>query len=411
MTASSARPAGNVIVLGVDTPIGVAILRDLGSHGYEVIGVGRAETSIGFASRHCHHCVVRAATEPELVAQLQSLAREFAPATLLAISEHDHLLINRHRSELEPLLAIPGVGSDLLEQVLDKAHCNRVAQRVGIRVPDTFTPTGMEEVRATASGLSYPRVIKWADPNTVAKRLGAHGLALHKYQYAHDAKELIALLRPYEAIGVFPLVQEYCPGGGIGQMFLVHSGEIVLEFQHERIHEWPPEGGVSSLCRAVPLDAHRECREKSIALLRELRWQGIAMVEYRYDRGRGEYYFMEINGRFWGSLPLATEAGLPFASRLVQMASGGEVDRYQPDYPELMCRFMIPEARRLVRLLFQSRQIQDPFFRYSPLREFVGFFANFLRPKVRYYIFNRDDPGPFFADLKNIAARAAFWRN
>ena len=47
-------------------------------------------------------------------------------------------------------------------------------------------------------------------------------------------------------------------------------------------------------------------------LLDSIGYQGVAMVEFR--RGSdGQDYFLEINGRLWGSLPLALHAGVDFA--------------------------------------------------------------------------------------------------
>src|SRR5690606_28748671 len=103
-----------------------------------------------------------------------------------------------------------------------------------------------------------------------------------------------------------------------------------LCFQHERLHEWPPEGGVSTLCRSVPLERHQEQMAKSVALLVSLGWSGPAMVEYRYDPGRGRYVLMEINGRFWGSQPLAYHCGAHFAWEGYRRAVLGATDDARP---------------------------------------------------------------------------------
>ena len=413
MTESSiTRGAGNkadqrstVIILGVDTPIGVAILRDLGRHQFYCVGIGRSGSSIGFASRFCHRNIIRAKSENGLIEQLVGLAKEFPDAALIAISEHDHLLLNRHREELETYLLMLGPTREMLDQVLDKATCLEHAQRVGIRVPDTCAPGSIEEIEQRAPELSYPCVIKWSDPNKVIQELEQAGLAVHKCQYANNARELMEKLRPYAAISELPMVQEYCPGHGIGQMFLVRNGKITLSFQHQRIHEWPPEGGVSSLCKSLPADAHKACMDRSAALLESLQWNGVAMVEYRYDPLTQTYYFMEINGRFWGSLPLAIASGVPFAAALVASAQVSPGSDTQPEYKSRHCRFMIPELRRLARLLFRPGAIEDPYFSYKKSTEIVNFFRYFLYPGMRYYIFDIRDPGPFFADLKNILTK------
>jgi predicted ATP-grasp superfamily ATP-dependent carboligase len=400
--------APTVIVLGVDTPIGVAILRDLGRGGYNTIAIGRSKTSIGFASRFCHHALVRESTEEGLIRQLQSVSERFPSAALISISETDNLLINRHRDRLSSALHILAPTKEMLDQVIDKYQCLTQAKKLGIRVPETFLPNTLQEIEERCHDLSYPCVIKWADPNEVAQDLEKAGLKLHKYEYAKNAPDLVDKLRPYAAINRFPLVQEYCPGKGIGQMFLAHQGEVVLEFQHQRIHEWPPEGGVSTLCQSVPLELHQACRKLSAALLKALQWDGVAMVEYRYDDTTDSYYFMEINGRFWGSLPLAIAAGVPFAAALVDKALNGPSTIRQPDYSRLYCRFMFPEIRRIARLVFQPKAIQDPYYRYNRIEEMGAFLLYFVHPKSRYYLFSFSDPGPFFADIKNLLRKTVF---
>ena len=51
----------------------------------------------------------------------------------------------------------------------------------------------------------------------------------------------------------------------------------------------------------------------------------VAMVEYKLDAATGTAYLMEINGRFWGSLQLAIDAGVDFPLLLVRCALGERV--------------------------------------------------------------------------------------
>ena len=46
------------------------------------------------------------------------------------------------------------------------------------------------------------------------------------------------------------------------------------------------------------------------------------MVEYKVEAESGTPYLMEINGRFWGSLQLAIDAGVDFPALLLQCATG-----------------------------------------------------------------------------------------
>src|SRR3546814_4665760 len=70
-------------------------------------------------------------------------------------------------------------------------------------------------------------------------------------------------------------------GVGLGQMLHMEGARATLRFQHRRLHEWPPEGGVSTLCRAEPMDRHATQMALSEKLLRALDWQAIGRASCR----------------------------------------------------------------------------------------------------------------------------------
>jgi protein-tyrosine-phosphatase len=117
------------------------------------------------------------------------------------------------------------------------------------------------------------------------------------------------------------LVQSFTPGIGVGQEFLARDGQVLAVFQHERVHE-PPTGGGSSYRRSVPVSAPMLAHSRR--MLEFMRWTGVAMVEYKQDRSGAHFHLMEINGRFWGSLPLAVAAGADFPAWLYRMLVKGE---------------------------------------------------------------------------------------
>jgi predicted ATP-grasp superfamily ATP-dependent carboligase len=238
--------------------------------------------------------------------------------------------------------------------------------------------------------------------------LAGAGLALDKTCYCYTAEELAAYLRPYEKVGIYPLVQEYCAGYGLGQFVLMHRGEAQSTFQHRRVHEWPPEGGFSSLCESLPNTSHQQLMAQSIALLRELDWEGVAMVEYRHDPATGESALMEINGRFWGSLPLAYHAGAAFPWQLYRVFGMGLPVEQQAYRSGLRCRFMIPETKRLLRILFRQSAIADRTLVFRRLPELGVYLADFIRPQTRYYVFQLKDPMPLLCDIGQTLG--ALWR-
>ena len=160
----------------------------------------------------------------------------------------------------------------------------------------------------------------------------------------------------YASVGTWPLVQEYCPGRGFGQFFLIRNGVAERIFQHVRIAGWPPEGGFSSVCEGVSLRHFSKLQEQSIRLLREIGWEGVAMVEYRYDDRTDRFVLMEVNSRFWGSYPLAYYSGAQFALALFHSAAGVTPKPVGGLKEAIRCRSVLGEMKRLHRIIFQKRR-------------------------------------------------------
>ncbi|MYM35049.1 carboxylate--amine ligase [Duganella sp. FT94W] len=384
------------VVLGIDTPIGLAIIRDLGRRGVPVYGIARSAEALGLRSRYLKRGLLRAGDGTAgVVAQLRQLYEEIGEACLFAISETDINALNAERAHLQGYRLL-FASAEAMAMVLDKTATYAVAERVGIHVPRTLQPASLEHATAEVGKLRYPVVLKWADPNGVAPPLRQAGLLLDKVHYCADAAALLAYLRPYQAAGLYPLVQEYCAGYGLGQFILMRDGQPHYLFQHRRLHEWPPEGGVSTVCQSLPLSQHMEQMRRSVALLRALRWEGVAMVEYRHDPVTGQSALMEVNGRFWGSLPLACHAGAAFPWLLYQLHGLHRPVWQTPYRAGLRCRFMLPETRRLLRVLG----------RRGGAAEFASYLIDFARPGTRYYVHDWRDPGPLWADVTQMLWRA-----
>jgi predicted ATP-grasp superfamily ATP-dependent carboligase len=396
-----------VILLGIDTPIGLSLIRELGGAGIEVHGIAREKRGLGLYSRYLAQGYVRPEGENATIPLLRRIARRHGARYVMTTSMQDALLVRAAADAgklpgLKPLLP----SMEKLRLVNDKAAVCRLAERLGIEVPFTWEPTraGLDR---PPEALTFPCVLKWRDPEEVSDRLAAHGLPLIKSEYARDPGELDSILQRYRPAGTLPLVQSYAPGAGLGQMFMMKDGQALLRFQHRRLHEWPPEGGVSTLCESVAADDHPELMERSEALLRAIGWEGPAMVEYRYDPRTGRAVLMEINGRFWGSQPLATAAGAPFGLATYLALGPSAALPAMPAYKAgLRCRMMVPETHRLLRILFARRRIADRSLHFSALRE-AGAYLKGFADRTRYYVFAWRDPLPFLVDTAYVVRRAA----
>jgi predicted ATP-grasp superfamily ATP-dependent carboligase len=135
-------------------------------------------------------------------------------------------------------------------------------------------------------------------------------------------------------------------------------------------------------------------------VLRDFKWNGVAMVEYKLDAYSGVPYLMEINGRFWGSLQLAIDAGVDFPNLLVQLALGATPDSVTTykigvrsrwewgDLDHLLATMLHPSAPATTPAAMRKPQ------RFAAVAEFVRGFNGENRAEV----FRRDDPLPFFRE-------------
>lgn len=393
------------IVLGLETQIGLGIVRELGRAGVPVYGIAQEPHAIGLYSRYLTRgLVVPEPRSDALINAIRALGEELGDCCLLAVSESNLAWLAAHRHEFGRVKPI-APSQQALEIVLNKQLTLEMARGVGIDIPATVEPVSWAEFETLANSFQYPAVLKWKDPAAVVRALNAAGLPMIKAEYVYTPDELKAVGERYQPIGQWPLVQQYCAGYGLGQFFYMHQGQCIRRFQHQRIAEWPPEGGFSSVCDAVPLSQHGALQEQSIALLKAIQWEGVAMVEYRFNPRNGKALLMEINGRFWGSFPLAVECGAGFALMAYSLESGLDNPALAAPKSGLRSRMVATEIKRLVRIVFQPGLIADRSFKVQKLPEISRFFADYFRPRVSYYVGSMADPKPLFADIANLARK------
>jgi predicted ATP-grasp superfamily ATP-dependent carboligase len=167
------------------------------------------------------------------------------------------------------------------------------------------------------------------------------------------AETAAAVRAAVEAAAEPMLVQPVAAGVGEGVFGFCHNGEVLAWSGHRRIRMMNPAGSGSSACRSVDVEA--ELASAAEGFLRSAQWTGLFMLEFlRADVGTDSVaWFMELNGRTWGSMPLARHRGLPYPVWAVQAAAGLPIRpaAVQPE-AHLTARHL---GRELVHLAFLLR--------------------------------------------------------
>jgi hypothetical protein len=144
------------------------------------------------------------------------------------------------------------------------------------------------------------------------------------------------------------LIQEYKKGVGEGYFGIAHAGEIHASFGHRRVRMMNPAGSGASACMSRELDADESQAVQT--LVTRAGWEGPFMVEFLRDR-EGRKWFMEFNGRFWGSLALARRCGLDMPRLAIDLACGKKMllrSKIEPGFARHL-------GRDLIHLLFVLR--------------------------------------------------------
>lgn len=298
----------------------LAAVRSLGRAGYRVYVCAGRERALASASRYCHEAARTPSplSEPARYREaVAGLLDRWEIAVLLPVSEVALRVLLPARFE-DRGIHLPFPSPDAFARISDKGELLRRCSRFGIAAPDQRvlqTPSQLDDVEGT---LTFPLVVK----PTRSVVLGPGGAIKTGVTYARDAAELRRRLASLPD-AVYPvLLQQRIVGPGTGLFLLVWDGELVATFAHRRLREKPPAGGVSVYSESTPADP--ALVERGLRLLRDFGWQGVAMLEFKTDRSTGQPYLMEINGRLWGSLQLAVDAGVDFPTLLVSCVLGNK---------------------------------------------------------------------------------------
>lgn len=391
-------------VLVTDAHLGsaISIIRSLGRAGHHVTAAGSLRRSAGFYSRHVRGKLVYPPPEDDAPATVEALleaVEERRIDLLIPVTDAVITPLSGERRRFEALCTLAVADNGPLAVARDKTATLALAEALEIPVPRTATVASAAKAAEAAAGLGWPIVLKPQSSRVVRADGRVESLSV---TYASTPAELDAKMRELE--GTCPiLLQEYYAGEGHGVELLVHEGQPLAAFQHKRLREVPITGGASSFRISVPLDP--VLYEYSVRLLRELRWTGLAMVEFKLG-SRGPQ-LMEINGRVWGSLPLALRSGVDFPRRLADLLlEGAPAAARAPvvDYAiGVRSRNVELEVVWIGSVLRKARR--HPFIAMPSRLAAIRVGLRLLVPSDGYDILDRDDPRPGLVDLLRLPAK------
>ena len=339
----------NVLVLDGNENQAVASVRSLARAGHRVIAAANTSWSKAGLSRYASQSIRYPAPQDGAAAFVDAIAqavRRAGGALVLPMTERTTLPISERRDQIIAAggtLVLPE--HNVVLRAFDKSQTTALAASLGIAVPRTETLVTDDDARRYAETATFPIVLKPRSSEEISA--GGGVVATGQPLYAKDRQTFFdrfgEMRRRCSAI----IVQDFIAGEGSGYFALMRHGSVRAEFAHRRLRDVRPTGSGSALRVSAPLDPR--VRAAGLAMLQALGWHGVAMVEFRV-RPDGTPVFLEVNGRFWNSLPLAIYAGVDFPALLAEIAETGDT-KAVPTYREgVRCRWFLGDARHLIEV-------------------------------------------------------------
>ncbi len=391
-----------ILVTDGEQRAALAVTRSLGRKGLGVIVGAAAARSIAGASRYC----VRTLQYPSPFADPEGFGDAIAAAvdkfdvgTIMPITDSTTRVLAEQRARFRPsvVASIPRLGA--YDLVSDKYRLMRLAAELGVPIPETvFVPDG--DVSAVIHNVKqYPVVVK-PGRSIVRKESGWAKTNVH---FVSNSDELLELYRQTAYLQYPSLVQQRIAGEGQGVFGYFDEGRPCALFAHRRVREKPPAGGVSVFRESLRLP--KPMTEYAVRLLQHVKWHGVAMVEFKVERHSNVPMLMEVNGRFWGSLQLAIDAGIDFPSLLHRASSGIPVSVPDNSYRAgTKSRWLLGDVDHLLqRLLKSSAELHLD--AHAPSRwRCLWDFCKFIQSDLHYEVESLTDPVPAFAEYRDWIA-------
>lgn len=391
--SSRTRP-GRVLVLGRATRAFLAVIRSLGRRGLEVHVAWCPPGSLALRSRYItcvHQLPAYSPTDDAWRDAFVALCRAQQFDLVIPTNDATVVPLQVHRAHLEPHARIYLLSPEAFDVTFDKARTYELAAAAGVSLPRQML-LPMPVAPAAIGPEWFPLMLK--------PRRSFRLDDLQRKQMVRRVPrpdDLARQLAAYDAEREI-LVQQWVRGTGVGVEMLAADGEVLLTFQHTRVHE-RREGGADSY--RVSQTPHPALRDAATRMVRALRYTGVVMFEFRVDRTTGDWVLLEINGRFWASLPLCLHAGADFPWHLYQLLVHDRRVFPQHYRVGVTCRNWDLD------LLWLSENRRAPDAERVPVTTIAREVLSLVTGSESSDTFVLDDPQPGLADLRRLGSRLA----
>ena len=301
-----------LIVSEGSSRVALGAARALGRAGWRV-GIG-SPTNRGFEAASRWVAAWHPVPPPELsleafVRAVGRAVRSGAYEVVFGAGDAETLALSAERDDISAV--VPSPPYEVVLRAVDKLTLARAAAAAGLLSPRTEEATD-----EALSGVDGPVLVKARLHWTPGVRDAPPRWPV---TLAADAATARTRSEEIRAGGGKPLLQEAVSGRLLSHALVAdRDGSIVAAVQQVADRTWPPNAGPGIRYRTVEPD--EDIAKKLAALVADLGWFGLAQFQFVAPLG-GDPLLIDMNGRFYGSMALATAAGSNLADAWARLAT------------------------------------------------------------------------------------------
>jgi predicted ATP-grasp superfamily ATP-dependent carboligase len=298
-----------VMVLDGETRATLGVVRSLGRKGVPIIVGSNSRLGQSGFSRYAHRrfsypCPSQGMEAAHSVILEQ--VRAMRPRVLMPVFEEGWAVVYEFYDEYESLAAIvPNPGRELFGEVTDKDRLTELARIWGVPVPRSFRPQTVDEALALAHSLPYPVLLK--------PQQSTAGRGILRVDDDQQFRRIIPQMQDV------PLIQERIEGEDLELTILCVHGEPIAGSAYVSLRNAPLPYGPPIACRTIKDETLMRI---GMDFLRNIRYHGVAHLDFRADNRDGQPKLLDFNARLAGTNEISLRSGVDFGHMLYMLALG-----------------------------------------------------------------------------------------
>ena len=304
-----------IIILNA-TELGYQVIRSLGEKGIKSIVIyDQDKDEIGRHSKYTIESfkVPGFIENPEILLEfLLKKKNEWKGLLIVPTKDYTVEFLSKNKETLSKYYIIPTPESSIIQRLINKRTLYDTARKLGIGVPETFSPKTFYELKKLENKLRFPCLIKPGLGHIFFRKYDFKMIEVHHYQELE--KQYRELTNDFTHDDCELTISEIISGPDSEQMvqyvsYIDRAGELLASMTSRKIRQDPPKYGQGRIVKSEMINGLDEMSQK---LLKELGYFGFSEIEWKYDKRDNKFKLIEINPRFIFYIGLCDGCGINF---------------------------------------------------------------------------------------------------